>query len=111
MAETINWPRDFREATTLPASQVAIIVEALINELDRREDDIEAEPGTWTENLNGRRRKGNEQEDTGVEDAREGFDPECDFGAEEYGEEEHRSTGRYGLDQTRPIGPDNPEVR
>ena len=79
MAEQIRWPRDFAEATDLPADQVGAIVEALIAELDRRSGDIEAEPGTWAEDVLSRFRKGDAIEDLSVEDGPKGFDPETDF--------------------------------
>jgi len=93
----IKWPRSFRGATALPADQVGAIVEALIAELDRRAGDIEAEPGTWTEDLALRRRKGvigDDHEEHGLEDGYLTFkargagcpisDP--DYGADDQGE-------------------------
>jgi hypothetical protein len=40
----IKWPRSFQQAAELPADQVALIVEQLIAELDRREPEPDLEP-------------------------------------------------------------------
>jgi len=78
MAE-VKWPRSFQDATELPVDQVSAIVEALIAELDRRDGDIEAEPGTWHESPLSRYRLPDGIEDESVEDDPEGFDPEEDM--------------------------------
>lgn len=112
MTEQVKWPRSFRKATELPADEVAVIVEALITVLDVMGGDIEAEPGTWLENIGQRHRKGGTTEDAEDDDSAEEDDHSgdpLDFG-EGPADDVNGFCVSYGFDQARPIGPDNPEA-
>lgn len=127
----IKWPRSFRKATELSDDQVGAIIEQLIAELDRRspDDDLEL---TGTEDDFMKHEAdgigchisdpgGGNVEDEGEEetDVCSAHDDGCGpviihghlrWGSEWDGEGDLAPACRYGIDQTRPIGPDNPEA-
>jgi hypothetical protein len=100
MAEHLNWPRSFRDAVQLPADQVGALVEALIDALDRRDGDIEAEPGTWPDHHSARRRKGGTNEDYEEGGEEDGFvnlrgtGPGCPVGDPDAGADDFRMLDR-----------------
>ena len=124
----IKWPRSFRKATELPADEVAVIVEQLIAVLDERDGDPDIELSgdeqdiAWTEwhKRGPSRQRSASRETVGSMDSEDEEEDDADEEDDHSGDPLDFAEGpadeiggfcvRYGFDQSRPIGPDNPEM-